>query len=159
MEGARLRSMSKYDAMSWCQSLTCCFQSVRKFLKMIGSTNTALIRNIGLQLEDAIPCLNPDKMSHEERRFVYDDVLMSVLRHLGDHAQLQTLKLNFHGRRRVETTDDRFLTYLKRVRADKVEFVKYPMWSDSIYASDSKQEAPVRKMLLKTMVRHEKLYD
>ncbi|KAK5124537.1 hypothetical protein LTR85_001754 [Meristemomyces frigidus] len=136
------------------------FRSVRKFLKTIGPTNTGLIRNVSFQLEDAIPCLNPDKMSHEDRRFVHDDALMSILRHLGDYAQLQTLKLNFHGRRRVESTDERFLTNLKRVKADSVEFVKYPIGrGDSIYASDSKQEEPVRKMLLKTMVRRDKLYD
>lgn len=135
-------------------------QSVRKFLKSIGPTNTGLIRNIGLQLEDAIPCLNPDKMSHEDRRFVHDNALMSILRHLGDYTQLQTLKLNFHGRRRVESTDERFLNHLKRIKADSVMFVKYPIGrGDSIYASDSKQEEPVRKMLLKTMVRREKLYD
>ena len=127
---------------------------------MIGPTNTSLIRHVSLQLEDATPCLNPDTMTHEARRFVHDDALMSTLRHLGDYAQLQTLKLNFHGRRRVETTDDRFLTYLKRVKADTVDLVKFPIGRvESVYATESKQEEPVRRMLMKTMVRKEKLYD
>lgn len=122
--------------------------------------NTSLIRHISFQFEDATPCLNPDTMSHEARRFVNDDILMSTLRHLGNYAQLQTLKLSFHGRRRVETTDDRFLTYLKRIKADKVEFAKYPIGRpDSAWASESKQEEAVRKMLSKAMVRREKLYE
>lgn len=99
-------------------------------------------------------------MSHEERRFVHDDGLMSILRHLGDYAQLQTLKLCFHGRRRVETSDDRFLAYLKRIRADTVELVKFPIGRpESVYAMESKQAEVVRKGLMKAMVRKEKLYD
>ena len=135
-------------------------QSIRKFLKMIGTTNTALIRHLSFQMEDATPCLNPDTMSHSERRFVHDDALMSVLRHLGDYAQLQTLKLSFHGRRRVETSDDRFLAYMKRIKADKVELVKFPIGRpDSVWVQESKQEETVRKMLMKVMVRKQKLYD
>ncbi|KAK4548883.1 hypothetical protein LTR36_008656 [Oleoguttula mirabilis] len=154
------RRMSRYGSFWEDEWKELGFRSVRKFLKIIGPMNTGLIRNVSLQLEDAIPCLNPDKMSHEDRRFVHDDTLMSILRHLGDHGNLQKLMLNFHGRRRVETTDERFLTNLKRVKADHVEFVKYPIGrGDSIYASESKQEESVRKMLLKTMVRREKLYD
>ncbi|TKA30332.1 hypothetical protein B0A50_02559 [Salinomyces thailandicus] len=136
------------------------FKSIRKFVKTIGVENTSLIRHLSFQFEDATPCLNPDSMSHEERRFVHDDGLMSILRHLGDYAQLQTLKLCFHGRRRVETSDDRFLAYLKRIRADTVELVKFPIGRpESVYAMESKQAEVVRKGLMKAMVRKEKLYD
>ena len=161
MEGARVQGKSGQPSYyGRVDLLTHLLQSVRKFLKMIGPSNTSLIRHVSLQLEDATPCLNPDTMTHDARRFVHDDALMSTLRHLGDYAQLQTLKMNFHGRRKVETTDDRFLTYLKRVKADTVELVKFPIGrGEHLYATESKQEEPVRKMLLKAMVRKEKLYD
>lgn len=73
------------------------FKAVRRFLKAIGSTNIGLLRHVTLLLEDAIPCLNPDLRTADDRRFVYDENLMSVLRHLADHGKLQKLDLNFHG--------------------------------------------------------------
>ncbi|KAI7539565.1 hypothetical protein KC331_g9682 [Hortaea werneckii] len=136
------------------------FKSIRKFLKTIGPANTAMIRHLSFQFEDATPCLNPDTMSHEDRRFVHDEALISILRHLGDYAQLQTLKLNFHGRRRVEATDERFLAYLTRIKADTVDLVRYPLTRPEIvFAMESKQAETVRKSLMKTMVRKVKLYD
>ncbi|KXL44788.1 hypothetical protein M433DRAFT_139738 [Acidomyces richmondensis BFW] len=137
------------------------FRSIRSFLKSIGPINTSLIRKVSFQFEDATPCLNPDTMSHEDRRFVNDDIVMSCLRHLGDYGRLQKIKINFHGRRRLEISDERFLSYLRRITADEVEFVRYPMdcSEESYWGSESKQEEAVRKMLLKTMVRKHKLYD
>jgi len=136
------------------------FRAIHAFVKAIGAPNLALIRTCSLQLEDATPCLNPDSMTHDDRRFVNDDLLMSILRALGDHARLRTLRVNFHGRRRVEATDARFLEYLSRVKADELEFVKYPIGrGDSYFSSESKQEEGVRKMLVKSMVRKQKLYD
>ncbi|KAI7434690.1 hypothetical protein KC336_g3784 [Hortaea werneckii] len=136
------------------------FKSIRKFLKTIGPANTSMIRHLSFQFEDATPCLNPDTMSHEDRRFVHDEALISILRHLGDYAQLQTLKLNFHGRRRVEATDERFLAYLTRIKADSVDLVRYPLTRPEIvFATESKQAETVRKSLMKTMVRKVKLYD
>jgi len=137
------------------------FRSIRTFLKSIGPINTSLIRQVSFQFEDATPCLNPDSMSHEDRRFVNDDIVMSCLRHLGDYGKLQKIKMNFHGRRRLEISDERFLSYLRRITADEVEFVRYPMdcSEESYWGSESKQEEAVRKMLMKTMVRKHKLYD
>jgi len=136
------------------------FRAIHQFVKSIGPVNLGLIRNVSLQLEDATPCLNPDSMSHDERRFVNDDVLMSILRTLGDYAQLQKLRINFHGRRRVEATDTRFLENFTSIKADEIDFVKYPIGrGDSYFSSESKQEESVRKMLLKTMVRKHKLYE
>jgi hypothetical protein len=136
------------------------YRSARRFLKSIGPTNTSLIRQLTLQFEDATPCLNPETMSHDDRRFVNDKVLMSVLRHLGDYGALEVLKINFHGRRRVEMADRRFLGYLRRIHADEVEFVRFPIGRgvESYWTSESKQEEPVKKMLLKAMVRKQKLY-
>ncbi|KAK3707039.1 hypothetical protein LTR37_012371 [Vermiconidia calcicola] len=132
------------------------FKAVRKFLKIIGPTNIGLIRRATLLLEDATPCLNPDLTTADDRRFVYDDVLMSVLRQLTDYAKLEKLDLHFHGRRRVERTDHRFLDNLTTIQADQVSFVPTP-WT-TLYPSDSKQESVVEKLCLKAMTRKKKLY-
>ncbi|CAK1366783.1 hypothetical protein CB0940_10152 [Cercospora beticola] len=133
------------------------YLNVRKFMKSIGPTNTALIRRISFMLEDAVPCLNPSMRTNEERRFVHDDDLMSVLRHLGNHAQLQTIDLHFHGRRRVDRTDDRFLDYMKRLKADAVRFVDWP--PDSKYPRSSKQDESVKSTLLAHCTRKKKKFD
>ncbi|KAF7190951.1 hypothetical protein HII31_08110 [Pseudocercospora fuligena] len=133
------------------------FLNVRKFMKSVGSTNIAFIRKLSFMLEDAVPCLNPAMRTNEERRFVHDDDLMSVLRHLGDHSQLQTLELHFHGRRRVDRTDDRFLDYMKRVKADTVRFVDWP--PGSRYPRQSKQDDGVKTTLLQHCTRKRKKFD
>jgi hypothetical protein len=131
---------------------------VRKFFKSIGPTNSALIRHLTLMLEDAMPCLNPTLHSAEDRRFVHDDDLMSVLRHLVDHSQLQTLKLHFYGRRKVDRTDDRFLEYLKRVKADEVSFITWPPESNW-HPRESKQDRRVEESLLLCCTRKKKKFD
>lgn len=78
------------------------YLSVRKFFKSIGPANTALIRHLTLSLEDAVPCLNPRIRNQEERRFVNDEELLSVLRHLAQHSRLQHLKIHLGGRKRVD---------------------------------------------------------
>lgn len=74
------------------------FRAARKFLKSIGPTNTGLLRHLTFFFEDAVPCLNPSMVTADDRRFVFDDVLMSVLRHLADHARLKKLDLHFRGK-------------------------------------------------------------
>lgn len=133
------------------------FLNVRKFMKSIGPNNIALIRDVTFMLEDAVPCLNPGLRTNEERRFVHDDDLMSVLRHLGTSSQLQTVELHFHGRRRVDRTDDRFLDYMKRIRADTVKFVEWPPGSK--WPRQSKQEDAVKNALLQACTRRRKKFD
>lgn len=133
------------------------YLTVRKFMKTIGPTNIALIRHVSMMLEDAVPCLNPLMETNEERRFVHDNDLISVLRQLGNHAQLQTLDMHYHGRRRVARTDDRFLDYMKRIKADTVRFVDWP--PTSTYPRASKQDEAVRTMLLATCTRRKKKFD
>ncbi|KJY00249.1 hypothetical protein TI39_contig338g00025 [Zymoseptoria brevis] len=133
------------------------FLPARKFLKSIGQTNSALLRNVTFMLEDATPSLSPATHTPEERRFVHDDDLMSVLRHLADHCNLQTLRLHFHGRRKVENTDDRFLEYLKLVRADEVEFVKWPP-EPAWRPIESKQDQRVKLSLLECCTRKRKKF-
>ncbi|CAK4025621.1 Hypothetical predicted protein [Lecanosticta acicola] len=133
------------------------YLAARKFMKTIGPTNLALIRHVSMMLEDAVPCLNPTMETNEERRFVYDNDLISVLRHLGNHGQLQTLDLHFHGRRRVARTDDRFLDYMKRIKADAVHFLAWP--PGATWTRESKEEDAVRSMLLSACTRRRKKFD
>ena len=95
--------------------------------------------------------------TNEERRFVHDDDLISVLRHLGNYSQLQTMHLHLHGRRRVDRIDDRFLDYMKRIKADSVKFVEYP--PGSRYPRQSKQEEIVKDTILKHCTRKRKKFD
>lgn len=127
------------------------YLAVRIFMKSIGPANTALIRHINFKLEDAIPALNPTMISPDERRFVHDDELMSILRHLVKYSELQTMKLHFNGRRQVERGDDRFLDYMRRIRADHVEFEE--TWKES------KQEDSVTRLLLAACTRKHKRFD
>lgn len=94
LERRTARSGSYWEA-EWSEAG---FKPVKRLLKMIGPTNTALLRHVGIHCEDAMPCLNPDLHTADERRFTRDEVLMSCLRHLARHAQLQTLELNFNGK-------------------------------------------------------------
>jgi hypothetical protein len=74
------------------------FKAIRKFLRIIGPTNTALIREVTLWLEDATPCLNPSMATADERRFVFDEVLMEVLKLLAQNGRLRKLGLHFRGK-------------------------------------------------------------
>ena len=74
------------------------FKAVRKFLKLIGPANIALLRDVTLHLEDATPCLNPGLATADARRFVFDEVLMSVLKTLAQFAKLRKLDLHFRGK-------------------------------------------------------------
>lgn len=137
------------------------FKPSRKFLKMIGPTNTSFIRHITFLLEDAAPSLNPNLHNAEERRFVHDENLHSVLRHVSTHGKLEKFHINFQGRKTLDVyyPNDHFLDLLTRIRADEVEFVKHPVWgSHSSYHSRSKQTNSVQKMCMETMVRKRKLF-
>jgi hypothetical protein len=149
------------------------FKAVRKFLHLIGPENTALIRDATLLLEDATPCLNPGMTTADERRFVFDEVLMSCLKMLAQASKLRKLHLHFRGtcpyctarkhaltwsvgRRRVERTDHRFLEKLTAIQADEVKFIRTP--PGCAYPTDSKQEHSVEKMCLSAMVRKRKIF-
>lgn len=137
------------------------FKPVRKFLKMIGPSNTSFIRHVTMLFEDAQPSLNPQMHNAEERRFVHDENLHSVLRHLATHASLARFYMNFQGRKTLDVyyPNDHFLDLLTRVRADDVMFVKHPVWAPhSTYHSRSKQSNGVVQMCFEMMVRKKKLF-
>jgi hypothetical protein len=137
------------------------FKPVRKFLKMIGPSNTSFIRHVTMLFEDAQPSLNPQMHNAEERRFVHDENLHSVLRHLATHGTLERFYMNFQGRKTLDIyyPNDHFLDLLTRVRADDVMFVKHPVWAPhSTYHSRSKQSNGVVQMCFEMMVRKKKLF-
>jgi hypothetical protein len=137
------------------------FKPVRKFLKMIGASNTSFIRHVTMLFEDAQPSLNPQMHNAEERRFVHDENLHSVLRHLATHGTLERFYMNFQGRKTLDIyyPNDHFLDLLTRVRADDVMFVKHPVWAPhSTYHSRSKQSNGVVQACFEMMVRKKKLF-
>jgi hypothetical protein len=137
------------------------FKPVRRFLKMIGPSNTSFIRHVTMLFEDAQPSLNPQMHNAEERRFVHDENLHSVLRHLATHGTLERFYMNFQGRKTLDVyyPNDHFLDLLTRVRADDVMFVKHPVWAPhSTYHSRSKQSNGVVQMCFEMMVRKKKLF-
>lgn len=69
------------------------FRDIHRLLKSIGPANIALLRNIVWLFEDAIPSLNPQFTTAEERRFVQDDYLMSSLKLVARHGRLRKLEL------------------------------------------------------------------
>lgn len=122
----------------------------------MGPDNVSLIRHVILLFEDLIQSLNPHKRNADDRRFTSDDDLRAVLRLLGDHGRLQTLKLSFQGRRLFFTRDDeRFTSYLVRVKADTVQFIDRP---EHTYNSESKTAKHTEKELIDEMQRSWPLY-
>lgn len=107
------------------------FKDLRFFLKSIGPANLSLIRRVNFLFEDAVPSLNPDLTSAEERRFVYDNHLMAGLNLLADYAQLQHVDIAFYGRKQLCKTDVRFIEHMKDVKADIVHFTHHPIWGSS----------------------------
>jgi len=88
---------------------------------MIQGTNISMMRDVGVYLDDALPSLAPDV---RRRRYINDRNLMGCLDLLAKHSQLQHVKLQIHGRRRLGWSfeDTAFLTALKKIKADKVGF-------------------------------------
>ncbi|KAF2012346.1 hypothetical protein BU24DRAFT_353309 [Aaosphaeria arxii CBS 175.79] len=94
------------------------YQDVRQFLKVIGPANLAYLRDIKITLEDAAPSLTP-YLTHENRRYINDPHLIDCFRILRQ-AKLRKVKLTFLGRRHLLKTDNKFLGYLERIKADLV---------------------------------------
>lgn len=122
----------------------------------MGTHNVELIRHIILLFEDLAQSLNPQKKNADDRRFTNDDDLRAALRILGDHGRLQTLKMSFQGRRLFFFRDDeRFSSYLERIRADSVEFVDRPGYS---YGAASRLTKHAEKQLKDEMQRQKPLF-
>ena len=83
-----------------------------------------------------------------------DDALVNVLRLLR-HAKLRKLSLAFVGRRQLQRSDVKFLSYLEQVKVDTLE-----KWDHSrSYYFEHKIRYSVWRDLTEQMVRRKKLYD
>ncbi|KAL1310963.1 hypothetical protein AAFC00_001183 [Neodothiora populina] len=132
------------------------YKDIRYFLSALGPTNVGLIRHIIFIFEDLVPSLNPRLKSIDDRRFTSNEDLYAALRLLGDSARLQTLKLSFQGRRWFFMADeDRFSSYLVRIKADSVAFID---WPDHYYNAESRTPKLAEKELTEQMVRAVPMY-
>ena len=132
------------------------YKDIRYFLSCIGTANLGLMRHIIMVFEDLVPSLNPRLKSIDERRFTNNDDLYAIMRLLGDHGRLQTIKLSFQGRRWFfEHDEPRFASYLVRISADKVDFID---WPDHFYNAGSKSPKLTETELAKEMKRATPMY-
>lgn len=135
---------------------------MRRFLRIIGPANILRLRHVAFILEDAVPSLNRGEDA-EQRRFIYDENLFSIMRRLsGPCARLQTLYVNFHGRRHIvaaRPADSRFLEAFTRIRADDVRFERWHSMN-GYWACLGKphQDDKVTELLLAMCQRTKKLY-
>ncbi|MCJ1248787.1 hypothetical protein MMC30_006006 [Trapelia coarctata] len=99
------------------------YEDCYRFVDMIGPINLSMIRDVGIFLDDALPSLTPD-VDVRRRRYINDQNLRCCLGLLAKHGQLQRIKLEIHGRRRLgwNTEDAGFLGQLKAIKADCVFF-------------------------------------
>ena len=128
------------------------WKDVRRFLKHISPQNIALLREVSFTFDDAMPSMSRD-MTHEERRYVNDDHLMSCLRMLAKHGKLKKVNLTFYGRREICRADVRFIENLYHMRADVVGIDKgIPDWMHG------KMSLGMKQTTIKEMTRRKRLY-
>lgn len=126
------------------------YKDMRQFLRMIGPQNLALIRDMKIIFEDAIPSAT-EYPSHEARRYVNDVHLIDCLRTLRN-TKLQKLTMDFRGRRMLLRSDTLFLSYLEEIKTDEVKIVGPHRFHGSKINGDLAEE------LESLMVRKKKLY-
>lgn len=101
------------------------YGQIRRFLTLIGPTNTRFIREIGISFEDATLGQDPGK-TIDKRRFQNDEDVLWMLRRFAKLGNLKRLKIQFQGRKEYKI--DRspipiaFDEALKSVKADELEF-------------------------------------
>ena len=93
------------------------YKDFHQFLKKIGPENLAHLRDIKLHLEDATLCSTQYLNSVEDRRYINDEYLIDCLRILRT-ARLRKLVVGFYGRRALQRSDIKFLSYLEQIRVD-----------------------------------------
>ncbi|KAF2239453.1 hypothetical protein EV356DRAFT_513772 [Viridothelium virens] len=140
------------------------YRDFLRFLRQAGPENVGMLRDLTITFEDAAPTGDRRCWTPEERRFVYDDVLLSCLRNLARHGKLRKLSLSFQGKRELRQFDRHFMDTMKGLKADEVRFVHLPgvsiepsNWASYRFAS--KQQDSVRDELIEKITRKEKLYD
>lgn len=103
----------------------------------------------------------------EKHRLVNDEHLMAALKHLAANSNLRTLNISLTPRKRVTTSDVRFLENLRAIKADRVAFVRHPERNASSYTYTAywgrdtpatNMDDSVMKKTIQKMERAEKLY-
>ncbi|KAL9094829.1 MAG: hypothetical protein Q9165_002778 [Trypethelium subeluteriae] len=140
------------------------YRDFLRFLRQVGAENVSMLRDLTITFEDVAPVADRRFWTPEERRFVYDDVLLSCLRNLARYGKLRKLSLSFQGKRELRLLDRQFMDTIKGLRADEVRFVQMPginidpsNWASYRFAS--KQQDSVRDELTEKITRKDKLYD
>ncbi|QDS78166.1 hypothetical protein FKW77_005185 [Venturia effusa] len=133
------------------------YKDLRLFLRTVGPSNVSYIRHLWLCFDDATPSTTPHLKRSEERRYVHDGHLIEALKVLAHQAQLKKMTLTFWGRRALATTDARFLEYLCKLKADKVE-MKQPVNDTYYWHAPSRIHEDAKTLVVKETTRKQKLY-
>ncbi|KAI9878293.1 MAG: hypothetical protein M1830_001350 [Pleopsidium flavum] len=96
------------------------YTDMERFFRAIGPYNTSMLKNITINLSDALSPVTPE-LDPEDRRFVNDESLQRVLKIMGKHSKLKTIRLDFGGKRMVMRADTEFLDALTSFMAENVE--------------------------------------
>lgn len=128
------------------------YKDFHQFLKKIGPENLAYLRDIKLNLEDATLCSTQYLNSVEDRRYINDEYLIDCLRILRT-ARLRKLIVGFFGRRALQRSDIKFLSYLEQIRVDSFTASNKTHW-----AHINKVHADAFDRLKAAMVRKKPLY-
>jgi len=139
------------------------WKDVRRFLSTIGPANIAELRTIHFSLTDAS---NNNAKDSEFSRYTFDDHLLEAFKLLAQHAALQTITLEFHGRGIVKQEHERFLYNLRAIQADTVNIsgASEPnnhsrhYWRGDRRYGTAKVDIDVGKELVKKMQRKKPLY-
>lgn len=92
---------------------------VRRCFDAIGDHNISLLKDVIFILSDAPKATTP-YLDVDERRFVNDAQLRGCLKRLGKHGKLDTISIQFDGKRMVTRSDVDFLTALTSIMAKYV---------------------------------------
>lgn len=92
---------------------------VEECLRVIGHHNISLLKDVTFIFTDAAKFTTPE-LDPEDRRFVNDAQLQRCLKRLGKFGKLDTITLNFDGKRMVTRTDRDFLDALTTIMAKEV---------------------------------------
>ena len=133
-----------------------------RFLRQIGPKNVGMIRDLTIVFMDATSSSIRGHVydTPEERRFVYDEILLSCLRNLTRNGRLRRLSLSFQGKKELRLLDRHFLDTIKVLKADEVKFVYHPsIRAEFSYRYASRQQDSVKHVLTQEITRKEKLYD
>lgn len=158
----QFRTRARYYEADW---IEVGWKDVRRWLVAVGPLNISHLQNILLKFDDAMPSSNPHLHTPEDRRYVHDENLIDCLKMLSSATSVNTMSLNFAGRKQLYRTDFRFLEYLMKLRADHVKILEHPSWKEGTwvgyegYHRGSNRIAPnVQVMVLDKMVNKTKIH-